>query len=300
MKPEYAISLLFLAPSVALGANLGFIEGSVREYSGEPIVAAKVKLLARGDRQVDEHTTDAQGHFEFEQVPFGQYRLLATAPDGRSESQAIRVAGGEVVHAEVFVPVEMGEIVVAVPQPKAPEPARTSSSTSTLEREDIQDLPGGDSNSVNQVLSTQPGFVYDAFGNLYARGNHANIQYEVDGVPLPDSVSGLFGGFLSSKFIENMEVLTGGLGAEYGDRLASVVNLNSRRPSETGEGELDASYGSFQTFTGSGLYGKRIGKLSLLGGGSYKSTEPRARPASHLPHHPRCRKRGARLRARRL
>lgn len=275
--------LLALVPGMALGANLGLIEGTVREYSGEPVAMAKVKLLARDSRQVDEHETDAQGHFEFEQVPFGQYRLLATSPDGRSESQAVRVAGGEVVRAEVFVPVEMGEVVVAVPQPTAPEPAKTSSSESRLEREDIHDMPGGDSNSVNQVLSTQPGFVYDAFGNLYARGNHANIQYEIDGVPLPDSVSGLFGGFLSPKFIENMEVISGGLGAEYGDRLASVVNLNSRRPSERGEAELDASLGSFRTFTSSGLAGKTFGRLSVLAGGSYKGSDRALDPPAVSP-----------------
>jgi len=283
MKAKHVSLLLVLYPSIVLGANLGLIEGTVREYSGEPIVAGKVKLLARGDREVDEHATDAQGHFEFGQVPFGEYRLVASAPDGRNQSQAVRVAGGEVVRVEVFLPVEMGEVVVAVPQPKAPEPAKTSSSVSTLEREDIQDLPGGETNSVNQVLGTQPGFVYDAFGNLYARGNHANIQYEIDGVPLPDSVSGLFGQFLSPTFIENMEILTGGLGAEYGDRLAAVVNLNSRRPSERGEGQLDASYGSFQTFTATGLAGKSTGKLSLLGGGSYKGTSRALDPQAISP-----------------
>ena len=104
-----------------------------------------------------------------------------------------------------------------------------------------------------------------------------------DGVPLPDSVSGLFGGFLSSKFIENMEVLTGGLGAEYGERLASVVNLNSRRPSEAGEGELDASYGSFHTLSASGLYGKRIDKLSVIAGGSYKGTDRALDPPAISP-----------------
>src|SRR5436309_10213239 len=106
---------------------------------------------------------------------------------------------------------------------------------STLGHEDIQELPRGDTASVNQILSTQPGFVYDSFGNLYVRGNHANIQYQLDGVTLPDSVSGLFGGFLSPKFIENMEVITGGLDAEYGERLSGVVNLNSRRPDTTAE-----------------------------------------------------------------
>lgn len=278
--------LLYLAlalPGVAAAANLGIIDGTVREYTGEPIAAARVALVDRGGRRVDEHTTRLDGHFEFEQVPFGQYRLVVTTADGRTETQTLRVTSGEVVRTEVFPALMMEEQVVVIPTPKAPEPPKVASSTTSLEREDIKELPRGDTASVNEVLATQPGFVYDAFGNLYARGNHANIQYQMDGVPLPDSVSGLFGGFLSPKFIENMEVITGGLPAEYGERLAAVVNLNSRRPTEAGEGELDLAYGSFDTVSPSLLYGKRIGKLSFLGGGSFRLTERALDPQAVSP-----------------
>jgi hypothetical protein len=47
MKSRHVALLLALVPGVALCANLGFVEGDVREYSGEPIAAAKVKLRAR-------------------------------------------------------------------------------------------------------------------------------------------------------------------------------------------------------------------------------------------------------------
>jgi hypothetical protein len=36
---------------------------------------------------------------------------------------------------------------------------------------------------VNESHGSQPGVVFDAVGNLYARGNHANIGYAIDGVP---------------------------------------------------------------------------------------------------------------------
>jgi len=279
---KWAVVLVWLFPGVALADNLGTIQGTVREYSGAPVASAKVKL-SRGERAVSDRTTGPDGTFEFLQVPFGQYRLVVTAPDGRSEAQDVRVSVGEVVQADVFVPVEMGEVVVNVPQPKAPEPTRTATSSAIVEREDIKELPRGDTASVNEVLSTQPGFVQDAFGNLYARGNHANIQYEIDGVPLPDSVSGLFGGFLSPKFIDNMDILTGGLGAEYGDRLAAVVNLNTRRPSEKGEGELELRYGSFSTYSGTGMYGKRFGKLSFIVGGSANVSDRALDPQAISP-----------------
>ncbi len=258
-------------PCAVLAANLGIIDGTFRDFDG-PVAGASV-LLLRDGRRVDEHVTDAGGHFEFEQVPFGRYQIKATSKEGRTRELEVRVASGDVVQVELALASAEEEMTVVAPRPKAPPPARTPSSTSTLEHQEIKNLPRGDTASVNEVLATQPGFVYDAFGNLFARGNHANIQYQIDGVPLPDSVSGLFGGFLSAKLVENMEVITGGLGAEYGQRLAAVVNLNSRRPSEDGEGQIELLGGSYQTFSPSLLYGKKFGALSVLAGGSWKTTQ---------------------------
>jgi hypothetical protein len=271
MKSACIVSSLFLGVSFyGSAANLGIIDGTVRDYSG-PAAGAHV-VLSRDGRPVDDHVTGADGHFEFEQVPFGVYQLEATGKEGRSQKQEVRVASGEVVAVEIVLPAAGEELVVIAQRPKAPAPSKTPSSTSTLEREEIRNLPRGDTASVNEILATQPGFVFDAMGNLFARGNHANIQYQIDGVPLPDSVSGLFGGFLSPKLVDNMEVITGGLDAEYGERLAAVVNLNSRRPSEEGDGQIELSGGSYQTFSPSLFWGRKFGALSMLAGGSMKTT----------------------------
>ena len=265
-------------------ANLGIIHGTVTDADRTPLSEVKVSLLARGDRLVDEHLTDAAGHFDFEQIPFGEYRLEVAAPDGRRAARLVRVASGEILTVEVALPPALGEeIVVTAPPRKAPPPPKTSSSASHVDREDINNLPRGDTASVNELLATQPGFVYDALGNLFARGNHANIQYQIDGVPLPESVSGLFGGFLAAKGIENMEVITGGLNAEYGERLASVVNLNTRRPSEEGEGEAEITYGAFQTVQPSLFYGRQFGSLGFIAGGSFKRTDRALDPQAISP-----------------
>src|SRR2546428_11033656 len=224
--------------SFAAGAaNLGIIEGTVRGEADNPVAGAKVQLLTRDGRLVDEHVADQAGHFEFEQVPFGNYRVRAAGPVGLVAEEEIRVASGDVVVVSVALRAAAEQqVVVQGRRPLAPPPAKVPSSISSLDREQIDELPRGDTQSVNEILATQPGFVYDAFGNLFARGNHANIQYQLDGVPLPDSVSGLFGGFLSPKLIDGMEVLTGGLGAEHGRAPPAPADLQFRRPPAGGGG----------------------------------------------------------------
>ena len=266
------ITLLALAWSAPLlAANLGIVHGSVHDEGGKPIPGVTVTLL-RGTQQLDAHPTDATGHFEFEQVPFGRYRLTFSAPDGRMDDREVLIASGDVLEVDVTLPTLEETVTVVAPKREAPRPTTTTSSATQVQREDIQSRPRGDSASVNEILASQPGVVFDALGQIYVRGNHANIQYQLDGVPLPDTVSGLFGQFLSARLLENMEVITGGLPAEYGQRLSAVVNLNSRRPAPEGEGRLDLLYGSFDTVSPGGYWGQKLGPVAYLVGGSLNWT----------------------------
>jgi len=275
VRARRAVLILLLAligrsPPV-LAANLGIIHGSVHDEQGHPIPGAVVTLL-RGTVSVDQHNTDATGHFELEQVPFGRYRITFAAPDGRMDDREVLIASGDVLELDVTLPTLEETVTVVAPKREAPRPATTTGSTAQIQREDVQARPRGDSASVNEILATQPGFVYDALGQIYVRGNHANIQYQLDGVQLPDTVSALFGQFLNPRLVENMEVITGGLPAEYGQRLAAVVNLNSRRPPPEGEGRAELLYGSFETVSPSGYWGQKLGSVSYLVGGNLQWT----------------------------
>src|SRR2546425_5229807 len=122
---RFALSLVLLVPCAALAANLGIIDGTVRDDSGP---AAEVHvLLLRDGRRVDDHVTDANGHFEFEQVPFGVYQVKAVSKEGRVQQHDLRVASGDVVQVELVLPTAGEEIVVTAQRPTAPIPAKTPS-----------------------------------------------------------------------------------------------------------------------------------------------------------------------------
>src|SRR5258708_39662498 len=54
----------------------------------------------------------------------------------------------------------------------------------------IDDQAQGDNASFNQVLLRAPGVAQDSFGQLHIRGEHANLQYRINDVLLPEGLTG--------------------------------------------------------------------------------------------------------------
>src|SRR5207244_720588 len=59
-------------------------------------------------------------------------------------------------------------------------------STYTLSSQLVDTLPGGQNTLLNQVILQAPGVTQDSFGQLHARGDHANLQFRRDACILPD------------------------------------------------------------------------------------------------------------------
>ena len=123
----------------------------------------------------------------------------------------------------------------------------TGSSEYVIDREAIAQLPLGASTPLNQVILQAPGVVQDSFGQLHVRGDHANLQYRINGVMLPESISG-FGQALDARMIENVKLLDGALPAQYGERTAAVVDITTRNNAQAGNGgDAGITGGSFGT-----------------------------------------------------
>lgn len=111
---------------------------------------------------------------------------------------------------------------------------KTGGSSYQFTKETIENLPQGQFTSLNQVLLRAPGVVQDSFGQLHIRADHSNIQYRINGVMIPEGISG-FGQIIDTNFIDNIDLLTGALPAQYGFRTAGVVDIKSK----TGEAMKD-------------------------------------------------------------
>ena len=108
---------------------------------------------------------------------------------------------------------------------------------------DIDKLPLGEATPLNQVVLQAPGVVQDSYGQLHVRGDHANVQYRIDGVVIPEAISG-FGQSLETRFADNINVLTGALPAQYGYRTAAVVDIKTKAQAEGTNGSVSYTGGS--------------------------------------------------------
>jgi outer membrane receptor protein involved in Fe transport len=140
----------------------------------------------------------------------------------------------------------------------------TGSSQYVITAQNIQALPLGDATPMNQVLLQAPGVVQDSYGQLHVRGDHANLQYRIDGILIPESISG-FGQTLDPRTIQTVKLLDGALPAQYGERTAAVVDITTKSGSDLGNGgSVGITGGSFGTVNPNASFWGSSGKWSYF------------------------------------
>ncbi len=137
----------------------------------------------------------------------------------------------------------------------------TAGATSdTLSHDAIQALPQGTNAPVERILLQAPGVSQDsaASGLLHVRNDHANVQFRINGIMLPDGVTG-FGSILDPSLIGSMSLITGALPAEYGMRTVGLVDITTRNDIFNNSGSISYYGGSRGTIEPSFEYGGTFG-----------------------------------------
>jgi len=242
----------------------------VRDAIGRPIKLANVTLQAASGEVVAHSTSDAQGHFNFSGIAPGTYAVLSDKTGFAAGSSIVTLSAGVASTTITLAASQAQEIdITATRLVKARNglSPKTGGSVYKFSAKDINNLPQGESTPVNEVLLQAPGVVNDSNGQLHIRGDHGNTQYRINGVVLPEGISG-FGQSLDTRFAQNIDLLTGALPAQYGYRTAGVVEINTKTNFVSG-GNIDLYGGSNQTYNPSIEYGNTSGKLSYFFDGSY-------------------------------
>jgi outer membrane receptor protein involved in Fe transport len=127
-----------------------------------------------------------------------------------------------------------------------------------IDHKAIENTPQGVDSSFNQILLQAPGVSQDSYGQLHIRNEHANLQYRINGIILPEGISG-FGQALDPRFADSIDVITGTLPAQYGYRTSGIVDIATKSGAFDTGGDISlygGSHGEFQpSFTASGSSG---------------------------------------------
>src|ERR1700722_17065350 len=129
--------------------------------------------------------------------------------------------------------------------------------------EALQNVPSGENAPLNQVLLQAPGVAQDSFGQIHLRGEHANLQYRLNGVELPEGLS-VFGQAIAERFARSLTLITGALPAQYGFQTAGVLDIQTKT-GVTNPGGSVSMYGGGWNWLQPGVeYGGQIGPVDYF------------------------------------
>jgi outer membrane receptor protein involved in Fe transport len=297
----FLASLAVTASFAALGAAsalaapaAGTIEGGARDAAGQPLAGVSITLLAPDGHVAGRAVSDAKGAYRFTGLTPGQYSVSAdktgfvaaivpatvTAQSGVAADVALAAASAAAPAAATpAVTAQQPEQDITIIA-KRLEAARLSiepqlgASTYTITNQAIQAQPGGENNSLDQVLLQAPGVNQDnlANGGIHVRNEHLGVQYRINGVVLPEGVS-FFGQGLGPRFANSMTLITGALPAEFGLRTTGIVDIQTKNGLFAPGGSITMYGGSYGTVHPSFEYGTSAGGYNLYVSGDFLQSD---------------------------
>lgn len=238
--------VVFILAIQANSVSAEEIQGTVKNALETPLPETRVSLKTPAGEIVKQTLSDANGHFVFSGVAPGNYTVLAEKSGFQSSTAIVSVADGKSISTALTLSaqeaLEMSVAARRLSQARNTLSPKTGGSVFRFDQSDIEALPGGVNTPLNQVLLQAPGVSNDSYGQLHVRGDHSNVQYRINGITLPEGISG-FGQALDARFINKLDFLTGALPAQYGYRTAGVVEIQTKTKHENG--------GRFELYGGS-------------------------------------------------
>lgn len=264
MKRFLTLFLLSVTVLAAQGSD-GELRLQVMDPSGLG-VQATVELVSEAMQYRETFTTTDAGVLVVKRLPYGLYRVRILQPGFAEASETIEVRSALPVERAirlVLAPVSAIVTVRAADTLIDPHQATAAEriSSSTIQSR-MSSLPG---RSLQDLVNSQPGWIFEGNGVLHPRGSEYQTQFVVDGVPLTDNRSPSFGPEIEADDVQSMGVYTAGFAAEYGRKLGGVVEINTLQEARRGfHGQAVLSGGSFRT-AGSFVQAQYTGARNTLG-----------------------------------
>jgi outer membrane cobalamin receptor len=236
---------VFLFAAAGVSATVfGNVRGIVHDPQHRPVQDVAVILKAINSEFTERTQTNAEGQFDFEAVPLGEYTVSVSDVTFVAQPQTITVLSGTapILHLELRLPTAKQTVTVSAEEGQS----ETVTPSTLVERLQIQETPGASrSNSLAMITDFVPG-AYVTHDQLHIRGGH-QVSWLIDGVSIPNTnIASNLGPQIDPKDIDALEVQRGSYSADYGDRTYGIFNVAPRTGFErNNEGELMLSAGNF-------------------------------------------------------
>nr|WP_110386392.1 TonB-dependent receptor [Paraburkholderia silvatlantica] len=224
--------------------------GTVADAQGHAI-NAQISLQDASGHVVAQTTAGPDGRFQLDHVAPGTYAATVEAQGYGAVARIATVTQGQMPDSLAIVMRKDSTLDVTVNAQRL-DRARNGllpevgASVYRITQADIDASPQGANTPLNQVLLQAPGVANDSYGQLHVRGDHADLQYRLNGILIPEPISG-FGQSLDARIIDQLNLVTGALPAQYGYRTAGIVDIRTKTGDTGNGGTIDVYGGSHQT-----------------------------------------------------
>jgi hypothetical protein len=239
-------------PSV-FGQTTAVLTGKVIDPSGGAVSGAAIVLANAVTGFTRTLESGANGEFVLANIPFQTYQLRVErdgfVPSMQTLSLRSTVPTAIEVKLEIAASVQKVQVsgidrmLLVNPEETG---TRAQKDHSTIEKMALQVGNRG----LEAILVTFPGFEQNANGAIHPRGAHNQMTYVVDGMPISDQLTGAFANAVDPSIVQTVELYTGNIPAEYGNKIAAVANITTKSGADTGNlftGSISASAAGFDT-----------------------------------------------------
>lgn len=228
MNKLYFLLLVLMMSPIAIMAQsggTGTIKGTVRDKKDNSELIG-VNVVLKGTSLGA--ATDVNGQFIIRNVKPGEYTLeISYIGYSKMVLTEIKVKAGETKEVPVTMStatVNMDEVVIVGKKPLID--VDKAQSVSSISQEAIELAPA---RQLQSIVNTQPGIVQSPSGVSIRGGRTYETGVYVDGVKVTDPLAGTgFGLDIGANAIGDIEITTGGIGADVGDATAGVINAKTK------------------------------------------------------------------------
>src|ERR1700751_1941057 len=275
MKRTFPVFLILMLAIPAFGqSNYSELHLKVTDPSGLG-VKTTVQIISKANQYRTTQTSNDQGSLLLLRLPYGIYRLDIDYPGFAPVSEAVEIRSS--IPTDLAIQLKLPAVNQSIDVTTAntlvdPDQPRSVSELGTdLIENRVGSVPG---RSLQDLVNTQPGWLYEGNAVLHPRGSEYQTQFVVDGIPLTDNRSPSFGPEIEADDVQSMSIYTANFPAEYGRKLGGVVEVNTARDSREGvHGQVVLSGGSFDTAGAFALVQYLWGKNTLAASASGDMTD---------------------------